>query len=70
MLLCISLFLPFATFRYAAEFGRYRGIADIERFSAGNDVQRITHLCHSTINFAAMHCNVLTPRCGNMRPSA
>ena len=33
---------PFATFRYAAEFGRYRGIADIERFSAGNDLQRLT----------------------------
>jgi len=41
---------PFATFRYAAEFGRYRGIADIERVSAGNDPQRLTQ---------RRHCNVL-----------
>jgi hypothetical protein len=30
----------------------------------------MTHLCHSTINFGAMHCHVLMPWCGNMRPSA
>ena len=29
-----------------------------------------THLCHSTINFAALHGSVLAQRCGNVRLSA
>jgi putative ABC transport system substrate-binding protein len=28
----------------------------------------LTHLCHSTINFAVMHTSVLAQRCGNVRP--
>jgi hypothetical protein len=29
----------------------------------------LTHLCHSTINFAVMHKSVLAQRRGNLQPS-
>jgi hypothetical protein len=28
---------------------------------------QVTHLCHSTINFAVMHSSVFTQRCGNVQ---
>ena len=33
-------------------------------------MSRMTHLCHSTINYAAVHSSVLAQRYGNVRLSA
>jgi hypothetical protein len=40
---------PFATFRYAKEAVAIGGIADIGRFSASNNVQRLTRLGHAIL---------------------
>jgi hypothetical protein len=40
--------------------GRFRGITDMAGAAAGRTRTRMTHLCHSTINFAAvLHSSVV-----------
>jgi hypothetical protein len=39
-------FWPIATFRFATEFDRYRGIADMAGLGAGSSRSRMTHSGH------------------------
>jgi hypothetical protein len=47
---------------------RFRGTADMERFSARNDLSRMTRTGHEWSLFAAMHVGFFARWCDNMRP--